>query len=159
MQEPAGEHLNIPTNRVVAHFLDGRVVKGTTQDFFPNRPIFRIRPSGAGKETEIECRQLKAVFFVKDLAGDENRKDIKGFLDAPVETTKGKKIAVRFKDGEFLCGYSLSYSPERVGFFLFPSDPGSNNLRIYVMTYAATEVRAAAAAEAMAQKLFDEEAA
>ena len=149
----------LPTNRVVAHYMDGRVVKGTTQDFFPNRPIFRIIPVGSGKETEIQCRQLKAVFFVKDLAGDENRKDIKGFLDAPGETTKGKKIAVRFKDGEFLCGYSLSYSPERVGFFLFPSDPGSNNLRIYVMTYAATEVRAAAAAEAMAQKLFDEEAA
>ena len=149
----------LPTNRVVAHYMDGRVVKGTTQDFFPNRPIFRITPVGSGKETEIQCRQLKAVFFVRDLAGDENRKDLKGFLDAPGETTKGKKIAVRFKDGEFLCGYSLSYSPERVGFFLFPSDPGSNNLRIYVMTYAATEVRAAAAAEAMAQKLFDEEAA
>jgi hypothetical protein len=149
----------MPTNRVVAHYMDGRVVKGTTQDFFPNRPIFRILPVGAGKETEIQCRQLKAVFFVKDLTGDENRKDLRGFLDGPGETTKGKKIAVRFKDGEFLCGYSLSYSPERVGFFLFPADPGSNNLRIYVMTYAATEVRAAAAAEAMTQKLIDEQAA
>lgn len=149
----------MPTNRVVAHYMDGRVVKGTTQDFFPNRPIFRITPVGAGKETEIQCRQLKAVFFVKDLSGDENRRDLRGFLDGPGETTKGKKIAVKFKDGEFLCGYSLSYSPERVGFFLFPADPGSNNLRIYVMTYAATEVRAAAAAEGMAQKMLDQEAA
>lgn len=149
----------LPTNRVVAHYMDGRVVKGTTQDFFPNRPIFRVLPVGSGKETEIQCRQLKAVFFVKDLTGDENRKDLRGFLDGPGETTKGKKIAVRFKDGEFLCGYSLSYSPERVGFFLFPSDPGSNNLRIYVMSYAATEIRAAAAAEAMAQKTLDQEAA
>ena len=149
----------MPTNRVVAHYMDGRVVKGTTQDFFPNRPIFRITPVGAGKETEIQCRQLKAVFFVKDLSGDENRRDLRGFLDGPGETTKGKKIAVKFKDGEFLCGYSLSYSPERVGFFLFPADPGSNNMRIYVMTYAATEVRAAAAAEGMAQKMLDQEAA
>jgi len=149
----------MPTNRVVAHYLDGRVVKGTTQDFFPNRPIFRVLPVGAGKETEIQCRQLKAVFFVKDLTGDENRKDLRGFVDGPGETAKGKKIGVRFKDGEFLCGYSLSYSFERVGFFLFPSDPGSNNLRIYVMTYAAVEVQAGAAAEAMAQKTLDEEAA
>jgi hypothetical protein len=149
----------LPTNRVVAHYLDGRVVKGTTQDFFPNRPIFRVLPAGAGKETEIQCRQLKAVFFVKDLTGDENRKDLRGFVDGPGETVKGKKIAVRFRDGEFLCGYSLSYSPERVGFFLFPSDPGSNNLRIYVMTYAAAEVCAGAAAEAMAQKALDKEAA
>jgi len=138
--------------------MDGRVVKGTTRDFFPNRPIFRVLPVGAAKESEIQCRQLKAVFFVKDLTGDENRKDLRGFVDGPGETTKGKKIAVRFKDGEFLCGYSLSYSPERVGFFLFPSDPGSNNLRIYVMTYAAVEVRAATAAEAMAQKALDEAA-
>ena len=149
----------MPTNRVVAHFLDGRVVKGTTQDFFPNRPIFRILPVGAGKDAEIQCRQLKAVFFVKDLAGDENRRDIQGFVDGPGETSKGKKVAVRFKDGEFVCGYSLSYSAERVGFFLFPSDPGSNNLRIYVMTYAATEVRAGSAAEAMAQKQLEKEAA
>lgn len=149
----------MPTNRVVAHFLDGRVVKGTTQDFFPNRPIFRILPVGAGKDAEIQCRQLKAVFFVKDLAGDENRRDIRGFVDGPGETSKGKKVAVRFKDGEFVCGYSLSYSPERVGFFLFPSDPGSNNLRIYVMTYAATEVRAGSGAEAMAQKQLEREAA
>ena len=149
----------LPTNRVVAHYMDGRVVKGTTQDFFPNRPIFRVLPVGAAKEAEIQCRQLKAVFFVKDLTGDENRKDLRGFLDGPGETSKGKKIAVKFKDGEFLCGYSLSYSPERVGFFLFPSDPASNNLRIYVMTYAATEIRAAAAAEAMAQKSLDAEAA
>ncbi len=148
----------LPTNRVVAHYVDGRVVKGTTHDFFPNRPIFRVLPVGAGKEVEIQCRQLKAVFFVKDLSGDENRKDLRGFLDAPGETTKGKKIAVRFKDGEFLCGYSLSYSPERVGFFLFPADPGSNNLRIYVMTYAAADVRAGSAAEGIAQKVVDEAA-
>ena len=149
----------MPTNRVVAHYMDGRVVKGTTQDFFPNRPIFRILPVGTGKETEVQCRQLKAVFFVKDLTGDENRKDNKGFVDGPGETSKGKKLAVRFKDGEFLCGYSLSYSPERVGFFLFPSDPGSNNLRIYVMTYGAVEVRSGAAAEQMAQKALDGRAA
>ena len=29
-------------NRVVAHFLDGRLVKGTTQDFFPNRTSFHM---------------------------------------------------------------------------------------------------------------------
>lgn len=142
----------IPNNRVVAHFLDGKIVKGTTSSFFPNRPIFHVLPTGAAKETEVECRQLKAVFFVKNLAGDENRDDVQGFVEGPSETPKGKKVAVRFKDGEFLCGYSLSYSPERVGFFLFPADPDSNNQRIYVMTYAAAEIQAGDAAEAMANK-------
>ena len=142
----------IPNNRVVAHFLDGRVIKGTTSNFFPNRPMFHLLVVGASGETEVQCRQLKAVFFVKDLAGDENRKDVRGFVDGPAETSKGKKIALSFKDGEFQCGYSLSYSPERVGFFLFPADPGSNNMRVYVMTYAVDEVQVGAAAEQLAKK-------
>ena len=34
-------------NRVVARFLDGRVMKGTTEDFLPNRPRFHLRPTGS----------------------------------------------------------------------------------------------------------------
>jgi hypothetical protein len=149
----------LPTNRVVAHYLDGKIVKGTTQDFFPNRPIFHILPVGASAEMEVQCRQLKAVFFVRDLDGDETRKDLQGFLDGPGETARGKKVAVRFKDKEIVCGYTLSYSPERVGFFMFPADPGSNNLRIYVLTYSTTEIRAGVGAEQMARKALEEEAA
>jgi hypothetical protein len=29
-------------NLVVAHFQDGRVLKGTTSDFFPARPAFHV---------------------------------------------------------------------------------------------------------------------
>ncbi len=39
--------------------------------------------------------------------------------------------------------------------FLFPADPGSNNLRVYVMTYAAAEIQVGQAAEAMAIKYLD----
>jgi hypothetical protein len=141
-----------PNNRVVARYLDSRVVKGTTQDFFPSRPIFHVMPAGAGGSVEVQVRQLKAVFFVKDFEGNVNRKDLRGFLDGPGENQHGKKVAVRFRDGELLCGYSLSYSPDRPGFFVFPADTGSNNLRVYVVTSATKEVRAGAAAEAMAQR-------
>jgi len=144
----------IPNNRVVAHFLDGRVIKGTTSNFFPNRPTFHLLAVGAGQDTEVQCRQLKAVFFVKDLAGDENRKDIRGFVEGPAETSKGKKIALSFKDGEFLFGYSLSYSPERVGFFLFPADPGSNNMRVYVMIFAVSDIQVGPAAEQLAKRFL-----
>ena len=58
-----------------------------------------------------------------------------------------------------LCGYSLSYSPEPVGFFMFPADPNHNNLRVYVMTYSTVEIRAGAGAEAMARKAIEAEAA
>jgi hypothetical protein len=147
------------SNKVVAHLNGGRLLKGTTQDFFPNRPLFHMLPADGSTGVEVRCKQVKAVFFVKDFAGNQQRKDLRGFLAAPSETAQGKKLAVRFKDGEILCGYSLSYSPDRDGFFMFPSDPGSNNLRIYVVTSSTVEVKAGPAAEVMAQKLLGSEAA
>jgi hypothetical protein len=140
--------------RVVARFSDGKVLKGTTQDFFPNRPSFHLIPLEGGNGLEIRCKQLKAVFFVKSFEGDSKRKDVRGFITAPAETAQGKKIAVRFKDGELLCGYSLSYTPDRDGFFVFPADAGGNNLRVYVLTAAATEVKAGPAAEVLAQRIM-----
>ena len=136
----------IPNNRVVAHFLDGRVIKGTTSNFFPNRPTFHLLAVGAGQDTEVQCRQLKAVFFVKDLAGDENRKDIRGFVEGPAETSKGKKIALSFKDGEFLFGYSLSYSPERVGLSSRPSAEETSP--------AVSEIQVGPAAEQLAKRFL-----
>lgn len=146
-------------NKVVVHALSGRLLKGTTQDFFPNRPTFHVNPSDGGQPLEVRSKQLKAVFFVRDFAGNANRRDVRGFLSSPGETAQGKKLAVRFKDGEFLCGYSLSYSPDRDGFFMFPADPGSNNLRVYVLTAATAEVKAGPAADAMAQRVLDSRAA
>jgi len=144
--------------RVVARFNDGKVMKGTTQDFFPNRPSFHLLPADGSTGIEIRCKQLKALFFVKTFEGDRHRKDVRGFVTAPAETAQGKKIAVRFKDGEVICGYSLSYTPDREGFFVFPADGGSNNLRAYVVTSATTEVKAGPAAEVMAKRLLGEDA-
>ena len=139
-------------NRVVAHFMDGRLLKGTTQDFFPNRPSFHLQPADGSPTADVRCKLLKALFFVKDFAGNAKRRDLRGFISGPGETTQGKKIAVRFKDGELLCGYSLSYMPDREGFFMFPSDGESNNLRIYVIAAATLEVKAGPAADVLAQK-------
>lgn len=140
--------------QVVAHFTDGKMLKGTTQDFNPNRPRFHIKPVGGGPAVEVRCALLKAVFFVKSFAGNPKRQDLRGFISAPAATTHGKKLAVRFKDGELLCGYSLSYLPDREGFFMFPSDSGSNNLRIYVVVAATVEVKAGPAADILAQKVL-----
>jgi len=142
--------------RVIARYNDGRVLKGTTQDFFPNRPGFHLQPLGGGETVEVRCRQLKGVFFVKTFEGDKRRTDLHGFISAPSETTHGRKIAVRFKDGELICGYSLSYLPDRDGFVMFPADAGGNNLRIYVLTAATAEVKSGAAADALAQRILAE---
>lgn len=141
-------------NKVVVRFLDGKVLKGTTQDFFPNRATFHLLPTEGGNGIEVRCKQLKAVFFVRDLAGNASRKDVLGFIAGPGETSQGKKIAVLFKDQELMCGYSLSYLPEREGFFMFPSDKDSNNLRVYILTAACQEVKAGPAADVLAQKVL-----
>jgi hypothetical protein len=147
------------SNRVVAHLLNGKLVKGTTQDFFPNRPMFHMTPAEGGAPVEVRTRQLKALFFVRDFAGDTARRDLRGFISAPSETAQGKKLAVRFKDGELLCGYSLAFSPDREGFFMFPSDAQANNLRVYVLTAASAEIKAGPAAEALAEKVLAQRAA
>jgi hypothetical protein len=138
-------------NKVVAHYLNNNVLKGITRDFFPNRPTFHLTPP-SGPVVEVRCRDLKAVFFVKDLVGDDKRRDHRGFITGPAETTHGKKIAVHFKDGELMCGYTLTFTPDREGFFVFPADPGSNNQRIYVLMGATDEVKAGPEAEALAER-------
>jgi hypothetical protein len=146
-------------NHVVAHFMDGSLRKGTTEDFSPNRPSFHVHPIGGGAVEEIHLKQLKAVFFVDDLNGNPDRRDIPGFLLGPGETSLGKKVAIRFTDRELIFGYTLAYSRDRSGFFLTPADPGSNNLRIYVLHHAAVEVKVGPAADVLAQKTQEREAA
>jgi hypothetical protein len=146
-------------NHIVAHFLDGSVRKGTTEDFSANRPSFHLHPVGGGAAEPVLCKKLKAVFFVKDLNGNPDRRDLPGFIRGPGETNLGKKVAIRFWDKELLFGYTLAYSKERSGFFVTPADPGSNNLRIYVLHHAAQEVKVGPAAEVVAQKLQEPEAA
>jgi hypothetical protein len=143
-------------NKVVVHFLNSKLLKGTTQDFFPNRPVFHLQPMDGGPAFEVHAKELKAVFFVKDFDGNGARRDLRGFVAAAAETSQGKKIAVRFKDGELLCGYSLSYSPERLGFFMFPADPGSNNTRVFVIKSSAQEVKAGPGADALAQRVIQQ---
>jgi hypothetical protein len=143
------------SNLVVARYADGRVLKGVTQDFSPNRGIFHVHPEDDDASVvELRFKQLKALFFVSSLQGDASRQDVRGFVAGPAETQQGKKIAVRFRDGEFICGYTLSWTPDREGFFLFPADTGSNNQRVFVITAATVEIKAGPAADALAQRVL-----
>jgi hypothetical protein len=147
---PLGGNTMSETNKVVVRFSDGHVQKGTTEDFYPNRPAFHLRPLAGGASLDIRCRELKAVFFVKDFAGDPKRHETRGFGRATTDISRGKKIAIRFKDGELIFGFTLTYMPDRSGYFITPADPSSNNLRIYVLTHATREVKVGLAADALA---------
>lgn len=123
-------------NRVTLHFQGGKIVKGETGDFFPNKATFHLKVRESGETMEVDITSLKAVFFVKNFDGDAaytktNDGERVGF---------GKKIRVRFKDGETLIGYTQGYSPARAGFILFPADAKSNNERVFVVKAAAEEV-------------------
>lgn len=99
------------------------------------------------------------MFFVKTWEGDAQRERPRGFAAAPPETPHGRKIAVRFKDGELLCGYSLAYTPDREGFFIFPADADSNKMRVYVVTSSTAEVKVGPAAETLALRMLGSDGA
>jgi hypothetical protein len=140
--------------RVVVRFVDGRTLKGTTQDFRPASPRFHLIPADGSAVVDVRVDQCKAIFFVRDFSGSAERTKLRGFLDAPAETAQGKKVAVLFRDGELACGYTLTFSPDRPGFFMVPADPASNNLRIYVVAAAAAEVKAGPAGENLARRVL-----
>jgi hypothetical protein len=129
------------TLKVVARYIDGRVSKGLSQDFFPNKDRFHIYPADkASSETiEIFLKELKAVFFVRDFVGNFQYDERKEYVEG--DKPSGRKIEVTFKDGEVLVGTTLGYDPSRPGFFLFPADPKSNNVRVFAVTTSVKKVR------------------
>lgn len=129
-------------NKVVARFTDGRLLKGMTADFFPNKDQFHLTEATAPAGTppmEIQTAELKALFFVKEFEGRLDYRELKDF--DPAHPKAGRRIRAEFDDGEVLVGTTQGYQPGRHGFFLEPADPGSNNLRCYVVAAAAKEIR------------------
>ena len=84
-------------------------------------------------------KDLKAIFMVRDFIGHSLYKERKKYIEG--EELSGKKVEVTFKDGEVLVGSTLGYDSKRQGFFIFPVDPKSNNIRIYVVSFAVEKVR------------------
>ncbi len=128
--------------KVIMRYTDGRIIKGFTNDFFPNKPVFHVHPSEndpANKAIEVNVGQLKAVFFVKDFTGNKSYDERKHFEEGAIVT--GRKMEVTFNDGEVLVGTTVGYTPNRQGFFVHPADSGSNNLRVYVVSPAVKKVR------------------
>jgi len=128
-------------NKVVAHFLDGHVVKGFTNDFVPGKDQFHVTltgvPAGA-RGLEIDREHLKALFFVKDFEGDSRHQEQLAF--DPSHPCVGRRIQVVFLDGEVLVGTTLGYQPGRPGLFLEPADHESNIRRCYVVSHATKEI-------------------
>ena len=129
-------------NRVVARYADGRLLKGSTNDFVPTKDVFHVSDVNAGPgatPTRVQVRELKAVFFVKDFVGDREHKPRNDF--EPGRAVTGKKIEVVFADGEVLVGTTQGYQPDRPGFFMVPADGSANTERCFVVMTATRSVR------------------
>jgi hypothetical protein len=139
--------------KVVAHLLDGKLVKGymnadtngDLEDLHRHRasplPATVSIDAHAGGSANIDLHELKALFFVKSFEGRHDYKEVK-FFDAnpPVE---GLWVQVKFADGEVTEGIlhnSIRYLTDP-GFYLKPPDPLSNNELVYVNKSSLREFR------------------
>ena len=131
---------DVGLNKVVVAFLDGRRARGRVYDFSPLKDTFRLvgeSDSSQQKGAEINLKELKALFFVKDFRGDSRYKESKKVADGK----PGRKVEVTFFDGEKIVGTTQGYNPQQKGFFVYPADAKSNSLRIFVVNWNVRDVK------------------
>jgi hypothetical protein len=124
---------------VVAH-LDGQRLKGYVFNFSALRDSFRLFPEANSPQsagTDLQLRDVKAIFFVRDFAGNPERKDAYESMDG----AHGRKLEVTFIDGEKIPGTSEAYNRTKPGFFMFPADRESNNTRIFIVNKHVSAVK------------------
>lgn len=127
-------------NKAVVAFLDGRRLKGYIYNFSAQKDRFRLffeQDTLQREGTDVQMKELKAIFFARDFVGNSE------YTESPILTSQngGRKVEVTFRDGEKLVGTTDAYSAQKIGFFLVPADPRSNNLRVFVITKNATQIR------------------
>jgi len=89
------------------------------------------------QEIKVALKDLKAVFFVWEFAGNPEDHDSL-HTGAPMG---GRTIEVTFTDGEKIVGRTEGHSLQPIGFFLYPANPKGNNIRIFVVTKNTRQVR------------------
>ena len=132
--------------KVVLRFNDGRVLKGYLEVFSSSEDFVRVRDL-SGEIHSVAVEQLKALFFVKTFEGDPEYDERKAFSGSGI---RKKKVFIRFKDGESMTGYIEGEMPwqkgyflesgTKKGFFLLPTDPESNNIKVFVVTTSVKDV-------------------
>ena len=127
------------SNYVVAHYLDGRLMKGTCLDVDGTKPTLHILPPN-GKAQEVKLAELKALFFVRSLVGNPEHEETKVPDPSDPRLRGSFLIDLRFPDGERVVGLTNRFPPTRPYFFIVPIDPETNNIRILVNRAAAVSM-------------------
>jgi hypothetical protein len=122
-------------NQVVVKFKDNTILKGKMDNWSPQKTHVFLQTQDQGI-LNINKEKLKAVFFIKDFEGNPDYKETYDDL-MPGE---GRKMKVKFLDGEEIIGYCLSYSENHQGFTITPADKLCNNTRIFIIQSAIEKV-------------------
>jgi len=126
-------------NQVVAHFLDGRLVKGTSLDVAPPKPDCHIRTTDQGM-VEVQLADLKALFFVKTPDGNPAHEYASTPTPGDPRLAGSHRISLTFQDGERLAGLTNRYPPLGRYFYVLPVDASSNTIRVLVNRDAVREM-------------------
>lgn len=135
--------------KVVLRFNSRAILKGQLSDFSPESNRLSFKETSAKDKISIDIQELKAIFFVKSFKGKINYREHKTYT---ARSTRNKKVFVKFKDGESLTGYLEGPIPWEKGFFLsgkktklkgffvLPTDKGSNNSKIFIINSSVRDV-------------------
>lgn len=119
------------SRKLVVHFKNNRVVKGTTYKLDPNSLGFYLvpmEPEGDEDRKYIHFSDLKAIYFVRDFEGKFDRSE--AAQDYPAE---GQESKVAFEDGEIIEGRTLHhFDPSCLRFFLKPKENKGNNISVLI---------------------------
>ena len=137
-------------NRVVVGLLDGTRPKGFIYGFRAGEKLFTLFPSEKQDRAYarfVPIADCKAIFFVRSHAGDRDVRERmrKTPLDDRDVKIRGQRMKIVFLDGEELLARSEAYSADRLGFFAYPLDERSNNVRIFVVNASVRQVETALA--------------
>jgi len=114
--------------RIVIRYFNGKIIKRIINQINIEIDRFTIRNVLTGRLESYTTNDLKAIFWVKNLIGDPSRVDKQGF----VKETDPSNIFIEFKDNECQWGSQSGYSNRAFGFFFYPHDPDSNNVKCYI---------------------------
>ena len=131
--------------KVVIHLSTGEITKGYVEASDKDNPALcfktadgndcgavSVRVLGMKETLPIQIRDVKSIFFVRSFRGDPKRRGLRFYSDGPAVGSIW--VEIQFKDNEIIEGL-IENSVKHLtgdGFLLRPSDPGSNNICIYV---------------------------
>jgi hypothetical protein len=139
------ESASSKAEKVVIQF-GSRTIKGylespawnTIEELLSSAPqtapeVFRVRLLDTDEVEEVSIKDIKAVFYVNSFEGNAVRNHLNFHTRAPI--VHGIWMRFQFQDGEVMEGIvfnSIRYLVDP-GFFVLPTDPGSNNKLVYVV--------------------------